>query len=463
MYAATSIFSELRALARLAAPIATAQAGLALMGLIDTAVVGHLGTGPLGAVGLANGLFFAIAVLGIGLVMGFDPLVSQAIGAGETQHARELLWQAFWLALLAAIALAIPVALAPQLLSIAGIDASLIADARAFLLLRLPGLLPTLVFVAQRGYLQSVGRVTPLVTVTVVANLCNLGLDILLVFGGAKFPAWTGPLRGIPALGAAGAGLATSLCNLIQVALLAIAVRGVPAAAPSRRPRWSILRQAFRVGFPSGLQLTAETGVFALVGILAGRLGPESIAAHQVALSIASFTFCAAVGVGNAGSVRVGWAIGAGNSAAARFSGLVAFAGSAACMAACGLLFWLMPRPIAALFSDRPEVLDAAVPLLAVAAAFQISDGVQAVGAGVLRGTGDTRFSFFVNLAGHYLIGLPIAMFLGFTCSRGVCGLWWGLSAGLTVVAVSLFARFWILSARPMVRLETAPNTNAIG
>jgi MATE family multidrug resistance protein len=198
-------------------------------------------------------------------------------------------------------------------------------------------------------------------------------------------------------------------------------------------------------------------GVFAVVGVLASRLGQLSIAAHQVAISVASFTFCAAIGIGNAGSVRVGWAIGARDTAGARRAGVVAFAAGATVMTLAALCLWLAPDRIASLLSDRPDVIAVSVPLLAVAAAFQISDGIQAVGAGVLRGAGDTRFAFAANLFGHYAVGLPIAIALGLWWHRSVTGLWWGLCGGLTAVAVALFSRFLRLSSREIAPLERHP------
>jgi MATE family multidrug resistance protein len=247
--------------------------------------------------------------------------------------------------------------------------------------------------------------------------------------------------------------LATSVCSLLQFAILAIAVR------PGQRqsPRGADLRKALAVGIPVGLQMGAEVGVFALVGVLAGRLGDRSLAAHQIAISLASFTFCAAVGVGMAGSVRVGWAIGARDTPAARRSGLTAFAGGAGIMSIAALCFWLAPGAFARMLSDQPEVIATAVPLLAVCAVFQLSDGIQGVGAGVLRGAGDTRFPFLANLVGHYAIGFPIAVLLGLELGRGVIGLWWGLCAGLTAVAIALLARFLRLSSREIAPLEAHP------
>jgi len=450
--------NELRELTRLAVPIAIAQAGLALMGVVDTAVVGRLGAAALGAVGLANGIFFAVAIVGIGTVMGLDPLAAQAFGARDRKRARELLWQGGWLALFTSLVLAVPLSFAPLLIDVAGIDPEVNSGAKAFLWMRLPGLFPMLLFVAFRSYLQAAHKVMPLVISTVIANICNLLLDILLVFGGADLPSWTGPLRLVPPMGAAGSGLATSLCSVVQALTLLVPAAGLRERERTRRaPLLHDLRAALRVGAPVGLQMGAEVSIFALVGILAGRISQLAIAAHQVAISFASFSFCFAVGIGNAGSVRVGWAIGARNTAAARRSGMVAFAAGASIMTLFAVLFWLFPGAVAALLTDRPDVLAASTPVLAVAAFFQISDGIQGVGAGVLRGAGDTRFAFLANLFGHYAVGLPVAVFLGLFVQRSVIGLWWGLCAGLTAVAAALLARFLRLSSREIVPLEPHP------
>jgi MATE family multidrug resistance protein len=441
--ARTTPAAELRSLLRLAAPIAFTQAGYALMGLVDTAVVGRLGAAPLGAVGVANGLFFALAVVGLGTMLGLDPLFAQAVGARDEERARELIWQGLWLSGLVTLSLALPIAAMPLVLAPAGVPEEIARDGRLFLWLRLPGLWPMLAFAALRSYLQASHRLRALVVATLLANVANFALDVALVFG--RF--------GFPALGAPGSGLATSICSFLQFAVLAAAAR--PGAR--RRPRPLDLRKALSVGIPVGLQMGAEVGVFALVGVLAGRLGARSLAAHQVAISLASFTFCAAVGVGMAGTVRVGWAIGARDTPAARRSGLTAFAGGAGVMSIAALCFWLAPGALARMLTDQQEVISIAVPLLAVCAVFQLSDGIQGVGAGVLRGAGDTRFAFLANLLGHYAVGLPVAVLLGIKLEQGVIGLWWGLCAGLTAVAVSLLTRFVRISSREIAPLEAHP------
>lgn len=456
------LLEELSGLGRLALPIALAQAGQSLMGLVDTAVVGRAGAAPLAAVGLGNAAFFSFSVLGIGLMMGLDPLVSQAVGAGDGARARRLLWQGGWLALGASAALALPMALVPAALEPLGIDAAVAADAARFVWWRLPGLPFLLLFIVGRSYLQAYGRTRPMLVAVVAANLANLPAAVLLVFGGAALPAWTGPLRLVPAMGAGGAALATSIVTVLQAAILALSVRGEAGTdrAPDptrRRPSRADLSLAARLGLPVGLHMAAEVGVFALAGFLAARLGPVPLAAHQIALTYGSFTFNAAVGIGNAGSVRVGWAVGARDPARARRSGLAAFGAGAAFMSLGAIAFLLFARPLARLMTDQPEVVAAAAPLLAVVALFEISDGVQGVGAGVLRGAGDTRFTFVANLIGHYLVGLPVAVLLGMVLGGGVVGLWWGLCAGLTAVAVALLLRFWRLSRREISPVEARP------
>jgi MATE family multidrug resistance protein len=445
---------ELAQLSRLAIPMAIATAGQALMGVVDTAVAGRAGAATLAGTGLGNAVFTAFTVFAMGLMLGLDPLVAQATGAGDPLRARRMLWQGAWLALALGVLVAIPAALVSLALVPGGIPPDVAREAGRYLVVRAPGLPGLLFFFAARSYFQGVGRTREIVIATVLANVLNVGLDVLLVFGGAGLPSWTGPLRAIPPMGAAGAALATTLVFYSQAGMLAFAawrdhVPGPIRRAPDRRD----IREALRVGTPVGLHMGAEVGIFALVGFLAGRLGADHIAAHQIAISIASFSFTVAVGIGNAGGVRVGWAVGARNRAGARRAGLVAFAAGAAFMAAASLLYLAAPHALARLMTDDPRVLATAAPLLIVAAVFQISDGVQAVGAGVLRGLGDTRFTFVANMVGHWLIGFPLAVVLGTVLGLGVVGLWWGLCAGLSAVAVALLWRFVAISRREIVPL----------
>lgn len=437
LVATGSIREELAALWRLALPLALAQAGQALMGMVDTGVLGRLSASAQGAAGLGNSLTFTVTFFGMGVMMGLDPLISQAVGAGNHGRARSLLWQGFWLALATSAVVIAVLALVPLWLEELGVDIDVAVGAKSYMWWRLAGVPATLLFIGTRSYLQGVGRPQALFWAMVVANVANFGLDVLLVFG-------AGP---VPPLGVAGAAIATTLCAWLQFGLLAFFL-GPPPVIVQRAPDLVQVLKAARVGLPVGLHLIVESGVFSLAGVLAGRLGEASMAAHQIALTWASFTFCVAVGIGAAGTVRVGWGIGAGDTKAARRSGLAALGSGAAWMVGAATLFVVMPGPLARVMSSKPEVISIASALFAVTAVFQISDGVQAVGAGALRGAGDTRFPFWANLVGHWLIGLPIAIVLGVWGTLGVVGVWWGLSAGLTAVAIAVFVRFLVVTRR---------------
>lgn len=447
---------ELSALGRLALPLALANAAQSFMGVVDTAILGRAGAAPQGGTGLANAVFWSFTMLGGGLMMGLDPLVSQAVGAGDRARARHLLWQGVWLACAAAAGLAVPVALVPPLLAPLGVPPETARQATGYLHMRLPSLPFILFFYAARSYLQAHGAARAVLATAVVANLVHVPVDLLLIFGGASLPAWTGPLRLVPAMGAAGSGLATTLSFAFQTGLMGLAIRWTGIGRPVkglRRAAPAEVRRAVRVGLPVGLHMGAEVWVFTLVAFLAARLGTESAAAHQIAIAVASFSFNATIGIGNAGSVRVGWAVGARDTAAARRAGLTAFGAGAAFMSLVGLCFVLFSGLLARLMTDQPAVMAVAAPLMVVAGVFQISDGIQGVGAGVLRGAGDTRFTFLANMVGHWAVGLPVALALGLGLHMGVTGLWWGLCTGLTAVAISLFTRFWHLSSRAIVPL----------
>lgn len=445
------LITELLKLLRLAAPLAAVQAGNQLMGVVDTAIVGRLSPAHLGAVGLGNGIIIPLSVLGLGTMLGLDPLISQAIGAREQERAHRLLWQGVWLAALLTLLLSAPLAAAPFFLEATGIEEEVAGLARAYALARIPGLFPFLLFFGMRSYLQALGNTRALVIAMVAANVLNVPASLLLVFGGASLPPWAGPLAALPPLGVVGAAIATNLCLILQPLILAVAISRLGASAASRRPHPQEIREAFRVGAPVGLQMGAEVTIFALVGFLAGRLGSGALAAHQVSLALASFTFTLAVGIASAASVRVGLGIGAGDLPAVRRAGYLALAAGGGVMGLGGLAFLLIPGPLASLLTNDAETIARAAPLLAVAALFSVSDGVQAVGAGILRGAGDTRFAFYANLVGHWLVSLPLALWL--SESLGVSGLWLGLSAGLTAVAIALGLRFRRIASRPIQRL----------
>lgn len=445
---------EVGDLVALALPLCLGHLGHQLMAIVDTALLGRFSEASLAGAGVAGGILFAVTVVGIGIIMGLDTLVPQSLGAGDQRSARDLFRAGIRLAFILTVPISILVAGAAVILPWTGVEAGVAAEASAYIYGRLPGVAPMLLYAALRSYLQANQITRPIVVATVLANVVNLAADWLLIFGDGGLEALGLPGIGLPAMGAFGAAIATSLTGAGSVVILALAVRDLhraqeQPAAVEVGPR---ARAIVRLGGPVGLQLLAEVGVFALTGVLAGTLGRLPAAANQVALVLASFSFSTALGIGAATSVRVGRAVGAGDHRAARRAGAVGTIAGATIMGVAALAFLLIPRQLAALFTEDEALRSAAVPLLRIAAVFQMSDAIQAVTAGALRGAGATRFSFIANAIGHYAIGLPVAILLGFSLGMGAAGLWWGLSIGLTGVAVAQSLRFRALTSRPIAR-----------
>jgi multidrug resistance protein, MATE family len=449
-----SLRREIGGLAALAFPLCLGHLGQHLMSIVDTAVLGRYSSAALAGSGLAGNILFAIMLLGVGTVMGLDTLVPQSLGAGETGRARELYAAGVRLALVLSLPVSALVAGVALLLPLTPIEPGVADEAAAFLVARLPGVAPFLLFAAMRSYLQAHQITRPMVLAVVIGNIVNFLGDLVLVFGDDGLTRVGLPPIGLPPLGALGAGLATSIVSLGSLVVLGMAVRGLHRGQPepSSIRRAEHTHAIIRLGSPVGLQLLAEVGIFGLAGFLAATLGRLPSAGHQVALVQASFSFATALGIGAATSVLVGRAIGAGDTQAARRAGAIGMTVGAAVMGVAGLLFLFMPRQLAGLFTDDPALISAAVPLLRIAAVFQLSDAVQAISAGALRGAGATRFPFVANLVGHYAFGLPVAILLGFWMDMGAAGLWWGLSLGLTGVAIAQSVRFRVLTSRPVAR-----------
>jgi MATE family multidrug resistance protein len=430
---------ELHALLVLAAPLVLTNLGNMALALVDVAVVGRLGEAAIGAAGLGNAIFFAATLFGLGVLFGLDPLLGQAAGAKE--HAR--VWQCFVGGLLLAVLLAIPltllIVLAAQFLPEMGAPAETIALTRGYLYARLPSLAPFLMLIAVRAFLQARGVTNSLMTGVVVANLVNLPLAWVLTLGV--------PSLGFEGLGVVGAGLATFFATLTQLLVSAWPVMRLRQEATAS---WSVVTDAMKrtlvLGAPIGLQITFEAGSFTLVTFLIGAFGTRPLSGHQIALSIVNCTFQVALGVGAATSVRVGMEVGRGEAIATRRAGFIGIAVGMLVMTLGSLALLSFPAALARALTDEVDVIQAALPFMFVAACFQLADGAQTVAQGALRGAGDTRLPLFLNLFGHWVLGMPLGLFLTYQLGMGPVGLWWGLSLGLLTVAVLATARFFLIT-----------------
>ena len=443
--------SELEIIARLALPIALAQFGFMLLGLVDVAVLGHVSATELGGGSIGRSIGFAGLGLGFGAAAALEPLAAQALGASEPDVA----WRAFVSTIIACAIVWLPCTAltigSTWLLVPLGLDPDLVPPCRAFLVAHAPGMLLFPMFFAAKAFLQAHKRTWPALLAAVLANAVNVVVCNVLVRGELRL----GPLGrislGTPSLGAFGAGLATSVSSVMLAGTVLLFIWPMrPRTVVAASSRVSV-GKVLRLGTPIGLQLLAEIGVFSFVAVLAGRLGKVAVSAHHIAIGLASFTFMGALGISGATAVRVGHAVGEGRSP--RRAGLIGIAVGAGFMACTSTPFLFSPRPLVALFTDDVAITELCVSLLAIAAAFQLFDGVQGVAAGALRGAGDVRFAFVANVAAHWLVGFPLALLFGFHLGHGTPGLWWGLLVGLALVAMLLLWRFVRISNRSVDRV----------
>lgn len=448
--AASEWRAELRAASRLAWPLAASQLGLNLLGLVDTFFAGKIDDVTLASVSIGNAVFYGTAVLGMGVMMGLDSVASQAFGAGEDRRSREALWQGVYLALALSVPLAFLMLGVAVALPVIGVVPELADGTSEYIYGRMPSIVPWLLLTACRSYLQAAELARPVVISTIAANVINFLADGLLLFGDEALFALGLPGLGVPRLGAFGVGLASTAATLVQwgVLIAAVTMVVVPDGKRSfRRLNLEVALGVARVGVPVALQLFAEVFVFALTGVLVGRIGAEVTAAHQVALTYASLSFALCLGVGATAAVRVGRAIGARQRGGVRRAGLVTIGLAVGIMTVSALLMVGAGEFLVRLMIDDDDVVELATRLLLVAAVFQLVDGIQAVAAGALRGAGLTRVSLLANLVGHWLVGLPTGLVLAYVFDLGATGLWWGLTTGLCAVAIALSAQFWIVSS----------------
>jgi MATE family multidrug resistance protein len=440
--------SELGALLRLAAPIVTVQLGLMGMGFVDTMMAGHVSVHVLASVTLGNLYLFNVSVFSVGTLMALDPLVAQALGAGDRESVRSAVQRGLVLAVVLTLATTLLMLPARSVLSAFRQPEEVIPDAATFLRYSIPGLLPFLTFVVLRQSLQAMHRVAPIVWTIVGANVLNVALNWIFLFGNL----------GSPPLGARGSAMATSIARWVMaLGLIIIAWRDLRPVLSPVVPRLldrAALRRMLGVGSAIGAQQALEVGAFGAIGFLMGTIGAREMAAHQVAIMLAAMTFMVPVGVGSAAAVRVGHAVGAGDLPRAHQAARAAYLCGVGFMVVTALLFLAIPRPLAALFTPDREVILVAAVLIPIAGIFQVFDGAQAVGAGVLRGLGDTRVPLLVMLGSYWLLGIPVSVLLAFGLDLRAAGLWWGFVLSLGAVAVVLLIRVRSLMRRGVTRLS---------
>jgi multidrug resistance protein, MATE family len=440
MYARETLVAETRATIAVAGPLAAANLAQMAMGFTNTVIVGSLGSAALAAAGLGASLYFAVAMVCSGILTAVAPLAAHAIGAGDDRMAGRVAGAGLVLAAVLAVPVVAALLNVSRLLLAFGYDPALAAEIGRFLdalAWAAPGFLG---FAVLRSFLVAASHSRIVMIALILCIPMNAGLNWLLVFG----------RLGAPALGIAGSGSATAIIQWLMLTGLGFYALAAPSLAKFRlRPilrGWDEIKRIVRLGLPIGGILGLEIGVFAATGILMGLLGADALGAHQLVMNCISVIFMVPLGIAQAATVRVAGALGSGAPEAARRAGVVALALGVAYMAIMALVLVAVPRAIASIYVDidapaNRGLVGIALYLLAIAAVFQIFDGVQAIAAGALRGYRDTAVPLLLAVIGYWGIGFAGGWLLAFPAGYGPLGLWSGLAVGLAAVALMLTVR----------------------
>jgi multidrug resistance protein, MATE family len=449
MLAASSIRAEIRATTAVALPLAAANLAQMAMGLTDTIMVGRLGAQPLAAAGLGAALYFTTATAVQGVVNAVAPLAAHALGAGDRARAGRIAGEGLVLGFLLSIPFMGIMATADRLLVLLGYDPALAAEVGRFLRALMLGAPAFIAFSALRSLLSALERTRAIMVVLLCCIISNALLNWVLIYG--HF--------GLPALGIVGSGLASAINQWLMPLGLLLYIRLAPSLASldvlgGILPRqWRDMTELLHLGLPIAGIIALENGVFLAAGLVVGLFGAAALGAHHVVLNCAATTFMIPLGVSQAATVRVAFELGAGRPDAARLAGFVALGLGMSVMAAGAIVMSTMPRTILSAFVDvaapaNANLVAIAVQLFALAALFQVSDGMQTVAAGALRGYRDATVPMLLAAVGYWAIGFLGGWLLAFPLGRGATGMWWGLVLGTTVVAGLLTLRLHRLGAK---------------
>jgi MATE family multidrug resistance protein len=430
---------DLRSLLALAGPIIFIQVGMMAFGVVDTMMVGRVSPNDLAAIGLGNMYFFGCVVLGFGVLLAVDPILSQAVGANDPEGVARGVQRGLVLCGLVCIPISLLLIPGEFILTLLGQPADVVSVAAPYARANIAGVFPMFAFGIGRSYLQAVGRTAPVAAAVIFANLIHVPLNWMFIFGKA----------GLPAMGAVGSGWATSLSRWIMLFLVVGSI--LPMLRPWRNDtfQWKPLQRMLRLGLPMGFQMLVEFSTFAAAGVLMGWIGTVPMAGHQIALNLASLTFMVPLGVSIAASVFVGRGVGAEDMPAARRAASAAIVCGGGFMMMTATAMLTLPYVFARAYTNESEVIAIAMLLIPMAGIFQVFDGLQVVLSGILRGLGETRLPLLFNVVGFWVIGFPISLLL----RQSPTGIWWGLVVGLAAVAALLLGAVWFTLKKTVSRV----------
>ncbi|MBE0644600.1 MAG: MATE family efflux transporter [Bacteroidetes bacterium] len=439
-----SIKEHLRETTFLAIPVAVGQLGHVMLGVTDSLMVGRLGEVPLAAASLGHSIFVLMLVFAVGVCNAITPLVAIAAGKDNHDEAGIVFRQGLLVNAAFGVLLVIFTWLISDSLVLMGQSPDVVALAAPYLRIMGFSFIPMTIFFSFRNFIEGLSFTKPAMVIIILANGVNVFGNWVLIYG----------KLGFPALGLNGAGFSSLMVELFSALLLAGYVlressfRRYHPLLHFRSINRPVISRILRLGLPSGIQYVFEAGSFSFAAIMIGWLGATALAAHQIALSLASVSFMITLGIANAATIRVGNEVGRGDGHEVRRAGFSAVFMGMTMMGMAAISFIVLRNILPTLYIDDPAVIAIASHLLILAALFQLSDGMQVVGHGILRGMTDVTIPMFIAVFAYWGIGIPTSYILAFIVGWGPEGVWMGFVAGLTTAALSFVFRFHLLSRR---------------
>jgi len=434
---------EARALARLAGPLIINNLSIAGMQFADAVMAGRLGAEALAAVAVGGSVWFLGFTVCLGLMMAISPITARLFGAGKMSLIGRYTRQGLWLAVALGLTLITLVQLFVEpVLTFLGIGVEFRQLTIGYVQAIIYGAPAICGFLAFRFTTEGIGFMRPIMYTSLLALVCNVFLNYVLIYG--HF--------GLPAFGAVGCGMASAITMWLMLFMIGSIVYLHPTYAPLKifervaPVRIPILKEIVKLGMPIGITITAEAGLFSAVSILVGTLGASITAAHQIALNFAATMFMIPLAFSSAITVRIGHALGAGNTAAARVAGLTGISMCMLFMSFSAAFLLLFRNAVVSLYTSDTTVQAIAISLLLMAAVFQIADGAQIGAAGALRGYKDTKMPMVINMFAYWALGFPLAYMATITYRAPPSYIWAGFVLGLTVAAILLTFRFLRIS-----------------
>ncbi len=423
---------------KLAYPVVIGQLGHMMLGVVDSLMVGRLGAVPLAASSLANGLILLVMILGIGMSVALTPLVAIAKGSDNHDECGIILRQGIIVNLIFSFLLVIAVYFLADLVYYLDQPIEVARQAESYLIILNYSIIPFMIFQTYKQFSEGLSFTKPPMYILIASNVINVFGNWILIFGNLGFPR----------MELDGAGYSTLLTRVFIVVAIFIYIRNAKSfkeydpTLKFRSINWAVIKKIINLGIPGGFQMFFEVGGFVFAAVMIGWIGTNELAAHQIAMNLASITFMVGLGISIAATIRVGNYLGKKDLEGIKKAGYSALSIIALIMGFFGLMFFLFRNFLPTLYINDVEVIEIAASLIVVASFFQVVDGLQVVAVGILRGLTDVKATMIIAFISFWTIGLPVAYLLGFTFGFGVIGIWVSLVVGLWLAAILFILRF---------------------